>query len=226
MRCLKVVLLALFTAVLIPGLVQAQTGSTGTVTGTGFDKSGAVVPNAKVELKDTSTNAVLATATNDVGQFVFTSVKPGTYQLKVTAPGFRQAVMNDLKVTVGKETLINVTLETGAVSEVVEVHATTGTELQTLNSSVGNELDRHTLENLPALNRDATSLLLLQPMATPGLTPLARRWQPAKATTLAVKWPVPAATKIPFSWTAVTPQTALRAAGSTAARILRPLRAR
>ena len=168
MRCLKVVLLALFTAVLIPGLVQAQTGSTGTVTGTGFDKSGAVVPNAKVELKDTSTNAVLATATNDVGQFVFTSVKPGTYQLKVTAPGFRQAVMNDLKVTVGKETLINVTLETGAVSEVVEVHATTGTELQTLNSSVGNELDRHTLENLPALNRDATSLLLLQPMATPG----------------------------------------------------------
>src|SRR3989441_1075268 len=146
MRCLKVVLLALFTAVLIPGLVQAQTGSTGTVTGTGFDKSGAVVPNAKVELKDTSTNAVLATATNDVGQ----------------------VVMNDLKVTVGKETLINVTLETGAVSEVVEVHATTGTELQTLNSSVGNELDRHTLENLPALNRDATSLLLLQPMATPG----------------------------------------------------------
>src|SRR3989442_55835 len=46
--------------------------------------------------------------------------------------------------------------------------ATSGTEIQTLTFSVGNELGRHTLENLPALNRDAPSLLLLQPMATPG----------------------------------------------------------
>src|SRR3989441_5842114 len=54
------------------------------------------------------------------------------------------------------------------MTEVVQVTAGTGVELQTMNASVGNVLDENLLSQLPTLNRDATSLLLLQPMAIPG----------------------------------------------------------
>src|SRR5258708_4119814 len=54
------------------------------------------------------------------------------------------------------------------MTETVEVKAGTGVELQTLDSSVGNVLDANMLSNLPNTNRDATSLVLLQPMAIPG----------------------------------------------------------
>jgi hypothetical protein len=52
--------------------------------------------------------------------------------------------------------------------EVVQVTAGAGVELQTLDASVGNVFNSNMLSQMPTLNRDATSLLLLQPMAIPG----------------------------------------------------------
>jgi hypothetical protein len=72
------------------------------------------------------------------------------------------------EVEVGRSALVNVPLELGQVTEIVEVVATGAVQLQTLNASVGNTLDSNLLSQLPTLNRDATSLLLLQPMAIPG----------------------------------------------------------
>src|SRR5258708_26994270 len=54
------------------------------------------------------------------------------------------------------------------MTETVEVKAGAGVELQTLDSSVGNVLDANMLSNMPNINRDATSLVLLQPLAIPG----------------------------------------------------------
>src|SRR5260370_9422147 len=54
------------------------------------------------------------------------------------------------------------------MAQTVEVQAGVQVELQTMDSSVGNVLERKMLDNLPGLARDATSLLLLQPLATPG----------------------------------------------------------
>src|SRR5262249_42260982 len=86
----------------------------------------------------------------------------------VTASGFRQAVVSGMKVEVGKAASVNVVLEVGQVTQVVEVQAGVVSELQTLDASVGNVLDQNVLKNMPTLSRDATSLLLLQPMSTPG----------------------------------------------------------
>jgi hypothetical protein len=146
---------------------RAQTASTSTVSGTIFDASGAGVPNAKVELLDNYTQAKFTATTADDGHYLFSTVRPGTYKITVTASGFRQAVIS-VKVEVGKSTLVNMNLELGQVTEVVEVKAGAGVELQTMNASVGNVLDANVLSQMPTLNRDATSLLLLQPMAIPG----------------------------------------------------------
>ncbi len=148
--------------------MPAQTASTSTVAGAVFDSSGALVPKAKVELLNTETNAQTSVTTSADGQFTFPSVPPGNYKITVAAQGFRQAVITGIKVAVGKSANVNVTMEVGQVTETVQVVATGGIELQTLNASVGNVLDSNLLSQLPTLSRDATSLLLLQPMAIPG----------------------------------------------------------
>ncbi|MFY9532042.1 MAG: carboxypeptidase-like regulatory domain-containing protein [Candidatus Acidiferrales bacterium] len=169
MRCLRVagaLLAVMFVVTLTAVSLSAQT--TSTVTGTVLDKTGATVPKAKVELLDTAAGIANSTTTGDDGRYTFPAVRPGTYKITVTGAGFRQSAVSGVVVEVGKSALVNVVLEVGAVTQVVEVHAGTGTELQTLDATMGNVLDDNILKNMPTLNRDATSLLLLQPTAIPG----------------------------------------------------------
>jgi hypothetical protein len=168
MRKLRVALTLLSVVLFAAVSVSAQTSTTSTVTGVVSDSTNAVVPNAKVELVDLGTTEKVTTTTGSDGGYTFASVRPGNYRVTVSAKGFRQAVVSGLKVEVGKSALINLVLEIGAVTEVVEVTAGAVVELQTLNSSVGNVLDANMLANMPSLSRDATALMLLQPMAMPG----------------------------------------------------------
>ncbi|MGA2277971.1 MAG: TonB-dependent receptor [Terracidiphilus sp.] len=94
---------------------------TGRIVGVLKDPSGAVVPNAKVELKTIITRVKRSTKTDYQGRFVFSELSAGSYQLTVTASGFEIAVLRDLKVTAGAETATNVTLRIAPVQAFVEV---------------------------------------------------------------------------------------------------------
>jgi len=123
--------------------------------------------DAKVELEDVDTKAKTSVTTGSDGSYTFPSVRPGNYSIIVSGKGFRQSVVTDVRVEVGKSALVNVSLEVGGMTETVEVSAT-GLQLQTLDATMGNVLDSNLLSHLPTLSRDATSLLLLQPMSIPG----------------------------------------------------------
>src|SRR2546421_303209 len=161
------VVLLVFVIVSIAVSLSAQTASTSTVTGTVSDKTGATVPNARVDLEDVDTKAKTSVTTGSDGGYTFPSVRPGNYSITVSGKGFRQSVVTGVRVEVGKSALVNVSLEVGGMTETVEVSAT-GLQLQTLDATMGNVLDSNLLSQLPTLSRDATSLLLLQPMAIPG----------------------------------------------------------
>ncbi len=145
----------------------AQTAGTGTVIGTVTDPTGAVVPAAKIELRDTATNTVRAAATNAAGQFSFVGVQPGTYAVKGAHPGFQEMVVPQVAVEVGRSYTINLELRVGTAQSVVEVTATPGAELQTLDASVGSAVGGDALAMVPTLQRNVTSLLLLQPTSMP-----------------------------------------------------------
>ena len=160
-RFLSILLTFLFSSCAL----FAQSASTSTLTGDVTDASGAVVSGADVDLTDTSTNNTQRTTSNQAGHYVFPSVQPGEYKLTVKKEKFRQTTAN-LSISVGINVSQNFRLEVGGTNEIVEVQAT-GQELQTTDASVGNVLDRNTLQSLPSLSRDATALLQLQPMASP-----------------------------------------------------------
>src|SRR5215472_1226369 len=147
-----------------PAWAQADTG---TVAGVVADPQGAVVVGAAVTLTNKDTGSSQKTTTKDDGHYVFANVAPGTYDLSVAKTGFKTAKVAAQDVRIGLTTNVNVKLQVGTQDTIVEVKAT-GVELQTLDASVGNEFDQLALEKLPSLNRDATAILLIQPLAQPG----------------------------------------------------------
>src|SRR6266851_9091300 len=72
------------------GVALAQTG--GSITGEVKDQSGAVAPNAAVTVTNSKTNVARSTTTNSAGIYSFPDLTPGTYQVKVAAPGFETVV--------------------------------------------------------------------------------------------------------------------------------------
>src|SRR3984957_38812 len=143
-----------------------QATNTGSVVGTVTDPSGAVVPAATVTLTDISTATPLDTVTNSAGHYVFVNVNPGIYDLTINKQGFSTTKVFKQEVKVGITTALDLTLQVGASTTTVEVQAA-GTELQTINATVGNTVTGIALDSLPSLNRDVSTFVELQPGVSP-----------------------------------------------------------
>lgn len=152
---------------LTPSALFSQTATTGVVTGTVTDPTGAVVPNATITLGQTGTGAKLTTTASGAGHYIFPAVPPGDYTLVVEAKGFRKSLTTNLAVEIDKSRTVDVKLEVGIASEVVEVTAGAGTELQTTDAAVGEVIGGEELQRLPTAGRSTTSLIFLQPAVAP-----------------------------------------------------------
>lgn len=145
---------------------QGGTGAS-SISGRVTDPSGAIIAGAQVKMTDISTNISHTTQTNASGLYLLNDVQSGTYDISVTNAGFRQEVVRHQAVPVATAITVNVTLEVGGTTEVVEVTAEAGAELQTLNATMGQTITSQGLLELPTINRDVSSLLFLQPMTAP-----------------------------------------------------------
>src|SRR5437879_13550509 len=108
---LRFLVLLVFVVLSVAVSLSAQTASTSTVTGTVSDKTGATVPNARVDLEDVDTKAKTSVTTGSDGGYTFPSVRPGNYSITVSGKGFRQSVVSSVRVAIGKSALVNVILE-------------------------------------------------------------------------------------------------------------------
>ena len=161
--------LAICLGILTLGLAPAwsQTSNAGTISGQVVDEQNAAIPGTDVKITDTSTNASQSTVTNDAGRYTFASVPPGIYNVAFNKQGFSAYEINAQNVQVGQVLTLNATLKIGSTATTVEVTASTGAELQTMNATVGNTLEFSSLLKLPNMGRDVTSLSVLQPGVTP-----------------------------------------------------------
>ena len=107
---------------------QGATGAS-SVTGRITDTTGAVIGGAEVTLTDLSTSINQTTTSNATGTYVFTNVVSGKYDITVSKAGFRKSEAKAQEVPIGTVYTVNMTLEIGAVSEVVEVKTVAGAEL-------------------------------------------------------------------------------------------------
>ena len=157
-------LLALVLILVIPHSASAQ--ATATLNGVVRDSSGAVIPQATVTLQNTDTGTERESLTNDSGLYVFVSVPPGEYVLKVTKDGFTTATQG-LHVLVNQASTLDFTLRVGSTQQSVTVEAS-AVNLETGNATLGSVIESKQVRDLPLNGRNFTQLLAL----TPGVSPV------------------------------------------------------
>jgi hypothetical protein len=153
--------LALTFAVLwlMPALAQQTTGS---ISGTVTDTSGAVMPAVEVKLTNTNTASVSTTSTDHVGNYQFLLLPPGVYSIEVSHKGFKTLRREGIIVEVNRSLGVPITLAVGATTETVEVSG--GTPLLDPNtSSVGTTITNRSVAELPVLGRNVSALAVLVP---------------------------------------------------------------
>ncbi|WP_419804990.1 carboxypeptidase regulatory-like domain-containing protein [Terriglobus sp.] len=140
--------------------------TSGTVTGQVTDPSGASVPNATVNLINKATATNRTVHTNGSGEYTFTDVQIGTYEVDVVSPSFRKQVTQGVVVNVDNVTTADAHLVTGDVSESVTVTSST-VQVQTEDASVGGIVDGTQVKELPLNGRSFVQLTQLQPGISP-----------------------------------------------------------
>jgi carboxypeptidase family protein len=156
-----VVTLFLFSLVCGPSRVDAQSVTSGDITGTVTDPSGAVVSNATVTLKSSTKGNTQVQTTGPRGAYRFSLLEPGSYTLSVVASGFRNTEMNAV-VTVGQATTVNVVLALTGATETVDV-TTQAPLLQTDNADVSTNFDQTQVAQVPNPGNDLSYIAQTAP---------------------------------------------------------------
>jgi Carboxypeptidase regulatory-like domain/TonB dependent receptor len=158
-------LLGLLSSLIVPHTLTAQVSTTGRITGTVTDSSGAAVPSAAVSAKSTALLAPRSTQTVADGNYLFDLLPPGTYELTVTAPGFSTFSQTGIVLTAGFTATVNSKLQVGEVTQVVKVEGEPVIDLQ--NNQTSTTFDQNLLQDIPS-GRDPWSTVAQMPGTTVG----------------------------------------------------------
>jgi hypothetical protein len=135
--------------------------ATAQLMGTVKDSSGAVIADAKVSLRNSSTNTVHATTTSKDGGYLFTQLPIGAYELTVERQGFERYVHRGITLEINQNARLDVSLQVGATSQVVEVQGDV-MQVDTVSATLGKVETTQRIQDLPLAARDTMQLGLLQ----------------------------------------------------------------
>jgi hypothetical protein len=139
----------------------------GTISGFVRDPSGAIIPNAKVVVRNEATGTERQATTNDSGYYTVTNIPPGLYTVSADAPGFKRYESKSNKLDPAASLAVDALMTVGQASEVVEVTAN-ATQLQTESASVQKTVTRQQIDALELNGRNPVGLASLVPGARGG----------------------------------------------------------
>ena len=158
---------ALLFASLFTTPTMAQSLIAGDISGRVTDPSGAVVPNATVELKGLDSGIAASATTSSEGQYRFSLLKPGRYELSTSVPGFAK-MQTTVTVQVGQTTPADLKLEITKTAVTIEVTS----ELPLMSSDPGTTTSYTSkeVELLPSPGGDMTNIAFSAPGAVVNVT--------------------------------------------------------
>ena len=157
---IHVALIALCT-LLFTSLAHAQfrTSIQGVVT----DPTGAVVPGATLTLTNPATGQTQVRTSNEVGVYNFNALAAARFRLEVEAKGFKKKALDNLDLIPEQPNGVNVQLELGEETLVVNVDASTVPLVDTETASVNGVISSNQVQNMPSFGRDVFQLIRLAP---------------------------------------------------------------
>jgi hypothetical protein len=142
----------------LTGIAAIAQETRSAVLGTVRDTTGAVIPGASVEITNVDTNTTSRITTNESGYFEARYLLPATYNITVTAAGFKRYVQQGFALTVNSRANVDVTLEVGQASDSVQVTANAPL-LETTTGSGTSSLEARQISDLPAMSNSAVLLV-------------------------------------------------------------------
>ena len=150
-----------FAAAVLAMPAFTQTLTTGDVAGVVKDATGAVVPGAVVTVRSVETNQVRTVKTSASGEYRFSLLQPGDYEIAATSAGLKSST-EKFTALVGQVTPIDLIANVTGTSEVVEVSAQAAT-LETENANLATGYTSAQVINLPMAGGDLTTLAMTVP---------------------------------------------------------------
>src|SRR5579871_831071 len=121
-----------------------------------------------VTLTNTGTNVSSNTTTNSGGDYTFTLVQVGTYNITISAMGFKKFAATNVALSAGDRARVDAKLEVGDVTQTVEVQGTVAPALQTDSSAVSTLVTQQAVQDIPLDGRNVIKLIQLSPGTTAG----------------------------------------------------------
>jgi hypothetical protein len=162
---MRIRLIAVAMLVFSAALAHAQDNAS--VTGTVRDSSGAVVGGAQVAVTNAAHGIDRTTVANSDGEYSVPALPaPASYDITVTAQGFKKFVAKGVALDIAQKARIDVALEVGTASTEVLVQGTSVAQVETESSDLSNTISGHEISQLQLNGRDFTQLVALSPGVT------------------------------------------------------------
>ena len=152
------------TMFLLAGWLHAQQ-STATISGTIHDSSGAVIPGVTMTVTNVDTGLNRAGNSGADGTYKFPALPIGTYRIRAERSGFQASVQEGLKLNLGQDAVINITLQVGEVEQTVAVNAEAPV-VETTTATVSGLVGENQIRDLPLNARNLIELATLFPGVT------------------------------------------------------------
>jgi hypothetical protein len=160
--------LALVCAALVTAAPVHGQAVTGTILGTVTDNTGAVMPGVTVTVTQVETGRSRDIVTDANGEYTAPSIPTGTYTIKAELSGFKSVTLSDIRLSVDQRARIDVKLEVGAMSETVEIVASTPL-VQSNSSDLSTTVQEEQIKALPLNGRNFVSLTRTVPGVMRGI---------------------------------------------------------
>ena len=144
-------------------LAKAQTDR-GQITGTVKDATGAVIPGAKISVRNEKTNVDRTTETNSEGVFVVTNLLPATYTITGKSEGLGPTEFPNVDLQVGEERKVDLVLQPTAVTQQITVGGD-APQIDTSSARIGGNVSEVQVAELPINGRQISQLYLMTPGA-------------------------------------------------------------
>jgi hypothetical protein len=151
-----------FVVLLLVSVGACFAQSTATLSGTVTDPSGAVVPGAQVTVHSLATGLDRQITTDSAGLYVVPSLEPGDYQVQAKAAGFSIYTVKKVTLGVDQRVSINMALAVTSAGETIQVEST-AQQIETQTMTVGQVIDKQTVQDIPLNGRHFLDLTVLTP---------------------------------------------------------------
>ncbi|MBI4481547.1 MAG: TonB-dependent receptor [Acidobacteria bacterium] len=139
--------------------------TTGSISGTVRDDTGAVLPGTAISTKHLETGTTRTGVTDEHGRYIISQLALGNYEVQAELPGFQTGIRTGIRLTLGREAIVDFTLAVGEITEKIVV---TGEAplVDTARSAISGLVEEKTIRDLPLNGRSFDQLALLHPGVT------------------------------------------------------------